>query len=846
MGSTITLLASISWPYARRHFFRMALTLFSVVLGVALFVSIHTVNQAVVKAFRTTVDQLAGTAQLQISAGEIGVDEDVLDRVQSVPGVRVATPVIEAVVSTELKGQASLLILGVDMTADSNLRDYSLESAGDDLEPDPLVLLAQPSSIVIARSVADENALHIGSTFFSTTMQGKKAFTVTGIMNPSGMANAFGGRFGIMDIYAAQKMLGRGRRFDRVDVAVEKERSVEEVQKAIASLLGSGFQVDRPSARGAQFDSLIRVYSLTTSLSSAFALLVGMFIIYNTLQTSVVQRRFEIGILRSLGATRHQVRSLFWGEAAIIGLAGALVGSVAGVLIARTSAANISGLIRELYGVAENVSVVNANAAVLAAAVFGGILTSIFAAWIPAREASHIDPIKALHHESDLRSSEGINRFRTILAAVAVAMSCLCWLLSVWRPLLYVSNLLAVVAVLLIVRVYARAFAKTIRPALQRVWPIEGPLAIDGFLRASSRNSGVITALTLAFGLVIVTAGIGRASSGAIYDWASGAFDADLLVSPNPNLTTRTLQFPGDMLEQLQAVPSVSKVEAVRSARIMWNRTPVMLVAADDGTLRNWAAGALNKSSSTLDGVIVSDNFAVPHDLKQGDILALPSPDGVLHLPILAVIKSYFDQQGCIFLDRQTYVQHWHDSSVNVFRVFLKPNSSEQEATRLILDRFSGNRSIFVLSSSEIRGFISSVVEKWNNISYIPVAIAVFVAVLGIVNSLTVSIMDRKREIAVLRAIGAERTHIRFMLWSEALILVMSAFGLGLIIGGLQLYYDLQTSVRFISGNVLAYKYPFTLALVLLPLVAVAAWVSAIAPVEAAVRHSAVEGLEYE
>jgi putative ABC transport system permease protein len=254
----------------------------------------------------------------------------------------------------------------------------------------------------------------------------------------------------------------------------------------------------------------------------------------------------------------------------------------------------------------------------------------------------------------------------------------------------------------------------------------------------------------------------------------------------------------------------------------------------------------LNKSSSTLEGVIVSDNFAVPNDLNQGDILALPSPDGVLHLPILAVIKSYFDQQGCIFLDRQTYVQHWHDSSVSVFRVFLKPNSTEQAATRLILDKFSGNRSIFVLSSSEIRGFIYSIVEKWNNISYIPVMIAVFVAVLGIVNSLTVSIMDRKREIAVLRVIGAERTHVRFMLWSEALILVMSAFGLGLIIGGLQLYYDLQTSVRFISGNVLAYKYPFTLALVLLPLVAVVAWVSAIAPVEAAVRRSAVEGLGYE
>ncbi len=124
------LLKLISWPYVRQHLPRWLLTIAGIVLGVAVFVGIHTANQSVVYAFRQTVDRIAGSTQLQISAGETGFDENVLDRVQAVPEVRVAVPVIEAVVSTGVQGQGNLLILGVDMTGDRSLRDYDLESSG--------------------------------------------------------------------------------------------------------------------------------------------------------------------------------------------------------------------------------------------------------------------------------------------------------------------------------------------------------------------------------------------------------------------------------------------------------------------------------------------------------------------------------------------------------------------------------------------------------------------------------------------------------------------------------------------------------------------------------------------
>jgi putative ABC transport system permease protein len=228
------LLRLISWPYIRKHALRWLLTIAGIVLGVAVFVGMHTANQSVLYAFRQTVDRIAGSTQLQISSGETGFDENELDRVQEVREVRVAVPVIEAVVNTGLPGQGNLLILGVDMTGDRGLRQYDLESGDEAMIDDPLVFLAQPDSLIITDTFAKENKLGIGGKVPMSTMEGEKLFTVRGIMKSSGLASAFGGNLAIMDIYAAQKVFGRGRRFDRIDLAVQDGARVEDVKTRAA------------------------------------------------------------------------------------------------------------------------------------------------------------------------------------------------------------------------------------------------------------------------------------------------------------------------------------------------------------------------------------------------------------------------------------------------------------------------------------------------------------------------------------------------------------------------------------------------------------------------------------
>src|SRR5688572_18179662 len=147
----------LSWPYLRRHLFRWMLTVAGIVLGVAVFMAMHTANRSVQATFADTVDRIAGSTQLQVTAGEFGFSETILERVQEVPEVGVAVPVIEATVETGLTGQGSLLVLGVDLTGDRSLREYELDSGEEAIIDDPLVFLAQPDSLMVTKEFAARN-----------------------------------------------------------------------------------------------------------------------------------------------------------------------------------------------------------------------------------------------------------------------------------------------------------------------------------------------------------------------------------------------------------------------------------------------------------------------------------------------------------------------------------------------------------------------------------------------------------------------------------------------------------------------------------------------------------------
>jgi putative ABC transport system permease protein len=855
------LLKLISWPYVRRHLPRWLLTIAGIVLGVAVFVGIHTANQSVVYAFHQTVDRIAGSTQLQISAGETGFDENVLDRVQAVPEVRVAVPVIEAVVSTGMQGQGNLLILGVDMTGDRSLRDYDLESSGqgahadaDDDIDDPLVFLAQPDSLMVSDTYARENHLGIGSKVPMSTMDGRKLFTIRGVMKSGGLTSAFGGNLAVMDVYAAQKVFGRGRRFDRIDLAVKEGESLADVKAKLEALLGAGFQVQEPSARAQQFDSITRVYSLTANVTSVFALFIGMFIIYNTFQIAVTQRRVEIGILRALGATRRQIRTLFLGESVVAGLFGSVLGLLVGIAIARGMTGYIGSLLGEIYGLSQKADEISTNPALMTFAVALGVITSIVAAIIPARSAARVDPVQALQKGKYQQLSAGENRVRRIAAMVIAIAAAACLLLERYRIFFYVGDALAVLAALLLTPTFALLLARALRPLLRWLRPVEGTLAADSLLQAPRRTSGAVAALMLSLALVVALGGLTRASYDSIFGWLTVALNPDLYVSPSQSLTQRDFRFPESMGAQLRSIPGVGEVQAVRDARISIKGVPTMFVAADVSELEKHATlppvagntAEMFRLAAQGKAVLASANFAMLRGFKLGDVLDIPSPSGVLHLPIAGIVTDYSDEQGSLLVDLSLYKRYWNDSSVNVFRIYLAPGAAEADVRRRILERFGNERRLFVLTNRDVRRYILRLTDQWFGITYVQIAVAVLVAILGIVNTLTVSITDRRRELGVLQAVGGLRNQIRGTIWLEALAVGIIGLILGLALGALQLYYSLHISAEDMAGLRLNYEYPYPIALLLLPGILLVAFLSAIAPAESAVRGSLVEALEYE
>jgi putative ABC transport system permease protein len=849
------LLRLISWPYARKHLVRWVLTIGGIVLGVALLVGMYTANQSVLEAFNRTVEHIAGKTQLQVSAGDGGFAEEALERVESDPDVRAAAPVIEQVVDSGIKGQGKLLILAVDMTGDRSLRDYDLEGGDEDVMDDPLVFLAQPDSLILTRDFAARNGLASGSKLAMKTMEGDKLFTVRGILRSGGMTSAFGGNLAIMDIYAAQKFFGMGRRFDRIDIGLKDGVTLEQGQASLRKLLGPGFEVDPPSGRGQHFESLMGVYTMTMNIASLFALFIGTFIIYNSFAIAVTQRRAEIGILRALGATRGQIRSLFLGESAVAGLIGSAVGIGFGLLMAQGLTASTNAFMEGVMGVSANADHMLVRPWLLITAAAVGVITSMIAAFLPARNAARVDPVKALQKGQYQVLSAGENRRRrtAALAAVAIAAGCIVFGRSVVA--FYAGYFLAVIAMLLLTPALSLFLAKVLRGPLKWVRPVEGALAADSLIQSPRRTSATVAALMLSLALVIALGGMARASYAEIAEWMDSTMNPDFFVTTSENISQRTFHFPDSMLAGLRRIPGIAEVQAVRVVRTDFRGKPVMLVAIDSESIarrtrgRRVTAGdydGMYRAAAAQKGLIIADNLAQLEKLKLGEILEIASPTGVLRLPIVGILKDFSNQLGTIFIERALYRRMWKDDSLDVFRIYLAPGAAAADVKTRILEGFARERRLFVLSNKEVRTYVFKVTDQWFGLTYLQLFVAVLVAILGIVNTLTVSITDRRRELGVLRAVGGLRNQIRHTIWMEALAIGIIGLTLGVAAGAVNLYYQLTIVRQSFAGIALDYTFPFGIVALLVPVILCASFGSALFPAESAVRSSLVEALEYE
>jgi putative ABC transport system permease protein len=437
-----------------------------------------------------------------------------------------------------------------------------------------------------------------------------------------------------------------------------------------------------------------------------------------------------------------------------------------------------------------------------------------------------------------------------ILAAVSVG----CLAAGEVRVLFYLGYALTVAVALLLGPVLTVRLAALLRPLLTSMRPVEGALAADSLVRAPRRTSGTVSALMLSLALIVAFAGMARGAYGSIVQWLDTTLNPDLFVMPSQRLDLRTTRFPASMAAEIAALPGVGRVQMFRNNRIMFRGKPAMVAAIEMRSVRETSrnqpvAGDVDEMyelAASGKGVIAAENFAQLHGLALGDLVEIEAPYGAVRLPIVGIIVDFVDQQGTVFMDRSVFLQYWRDDAVSDFRVFMAPGADIAEVRQRVIDRYAGERHVFVLTNEQSRQYVLRVADQWFELMNVQIAIAVLVAILGIVNTLTVSITDRRRELGVLKAVGAVRAQIRAGIWLEAATVAVIGLILGAVLGGVNLYYLLEIVQRDAIGLRLDYEYPITTLLVLVPIMVAAAFVASLWPSEAAVRSSLVEALAYE
>ena len=846
----------ITFKQWRAHRLRVALTTLGIALGVAVYFAIRTGNATLLDSLRSTVEKLAGKATLQVTAGESGFSEKVLDTVRATPGVQVAEPVIEAIVQTPYTDEGALLILGVDTTGDHQLRDYQFDQSQMQIS-DPLVFLAQPNSILLSRAFADRHGLKVGDKLPLFASDGKKDFTVQGTFKPTGVGEVFGGNIAVMDVYSAQVVFHRGRKFDRIDLMNSASVPVEVVQQRLQAQLPPGVQVDRPEVRGQALENAVTAMRVGILVTSYVALLVGVYIIFNSFTIAVNQRWKEIGILRAVGVEQRNVTGMFLCEALLMGVIGSLLGIAGGFFLASAANRVMRGMVAAVYGVVASAAPARLQVGECAIAVALGVAASVVGAWYPARGAAGLDPALALHN-IEARHRETILGWKRLGGGTLLIAAGL--LLILWTPphfglpIQFVFATILLLGLTIVLPKLVLWSAHALRPLMNWLGGSEGALAVDALVQTPRRSAATVGALMIGLMFVFSTASYIQSYRRMLDRWMNQVLNSDLFVATSTMLRSTSYHFTEDLGRQIAALPGVNRVENVRFAAIPYRGDTAAVIALEmDGFLARSLHAIEGADKSTVyaqltagQGVLVSRNFALRWSVHVGSSLTLQSPTGPLELPVLGFLDDYRSEKGTIFMDRALYKKYWADDAVDFIDVDLNPGVDQLAAKSQIEKLTAGSFHAFVYTNAEFKRWISSLVDQFFTLNYMQLVVAVAIAILGIVNTLLISVSERRREIGIVRAIGGLRSQIRKLVLLEAVAVAIVGVFVGCVAGILNTVFMNHAVSVVLVGYSVPFYFPWEFVLLSVPVVAAVSLAAGWWPARNAAGMNVIEAIGYE
>ena len=872
MTIPLMLNAALIRAHALQRPYRALLSIAGVALGVLASVGIGTANIQVLRSFEQGVTTVAGPATLEIAGHDLGVDESVITAVRAVEGVVSAAPVIEesvVVVQGEARGQA-LQILGLDLLAEVGTRGFQIPQADTEVALDALFA---PDALYLGRQVAADWNLGVGSIVEVTAGGRLVRLRVVGLIHNQAARSSLWDRLAIMDIAAAQLLFQSIGRLDRIELVTTPDRPLDDIVASMRAVLPPHLVVQRPAQRTKQVENMVWAFQLNLSVMSWVGLLVGMFLIYNTIAFAVAQRRREIGIYRALGMTEWRVAGLFLMEAGLLGLLGGLLGGLGGVWLASSLVSLVSRTISDLYApVASGGLILSMDMLTLVAVAKGvllGTVVSMVGALGSSVEAGRTVMVRALA-PGDYESTHQLRA--GLLGWISLLLFVLAGLCSLMGPVgdLPLFGYLATICLLGALSCLAPLCIQALgmrRPRQEsKTMMLGGSLrliAADQAARHPGRNAVTVSALMVGLSIMIGVAVMVRSFRDTVEVWVDETVMADLIVAPQSWLQGKqagqaSRALPGTWRSTLSAIDGIAAVDTLRDVYVDVTGQPVALVSRDLRLhaqrsrylmLHGDSSAALQRAAET-GGVLLSEVLANRLRLREGDKISITTPAGPAVVSVEGIFYDYATDGGKMVMDRTWYQRQWHDDRVTVFSIYLAPGADAEHVRQLIVTHVAGLDGMtvppLVIRNHELRQEILEIFDRSFVLTYVLEAIAVLVAMLGIVNTLVTAVLERRREFATLRAIGAGTRQVeRLVLWEAAYLGLIGAV-LG-VVGGLLLALVLIHVINKQSfGWTIQMTVPGGVILQAVGLALTAALVAGYWPARWAARQPVVEGLRDE
>jgi len=841
--------ARLAWRYLTSRKLRTFLTTLAIILGVMIMFGMESILEPMRQAFNRTTMAAANLVDLSISQVDGNpFSPAVLDTVQGIHGIAQATGALQRTVvlpialggsDSSLNGVNTLTVTGMDPASAQAVRPFPLSSG-------TFLTNGHDDEVVITDTIARKLNLSVGDSFTLPSSAGNASFKITGILTTApGVTDE-----AIITLRAAQQLFNQPDQINVVEALFTAGVNRASIEAAVQKTLGSNFQIGTLQTDG----TILATLQLGQSVFIFFgilAMMMGGFIIYNTFRTLVTERRHDLGLLRALGASRRTVIGIFVIEGLIQGVIGTALGLIAGLGLADVVLLAVQNVTSQLLRM--NLSGAQSTLHMTLVVTALGIGISLFSALFPALAAARVTPMEALHPESKIAYEHAIHqRARIGLALVVLAIPI--FLFFHTFTTISAGAVIFVAGLFLTAPALVKPVAAIFGWMLRLMFPREELIASGNLTRQPDRAAITASSVMISLAIIVAMVGLVSSLSAGFFNYLDKSMGSDFLIMPSSLLLAGgNVGAAPDLAQRVAELSQVSAVTTLREATSHVNGAMLQVVGIDPVTYPKisgltFSSGDEQKAYAALaDGraVIVNGIFAAQNQVKVGDHLTLSTVNGNQSYQVVGVALDYLNVKlATAYISQTNLAQDFNATSDMLFLVDLKANADQRTAYQALQD-ITKNYSSFTLTDSQ--SFKRSQAKALNEamtVLYILEFALILPALVAMINTLAINVMERTREFGMLRAVGSTRKQVGRMVLAESLLLALLGTSLGILVGIVMGYWIVAGMNT--SGFVMPYYFPAEGIFITLAMGVLFGILAANIPAQRASRMEIVSALRYE